>query len=297
MLANLRAHAVSRGDRRFRVADHPSSQDGMAAFLGDAEAATLGFFDAALPRCRQVIDVGAYVGFMSLYAATQVAEVHAVEASPSHQSLLRANVALNPELADRIEVHPFAVGALDGSAALYRKGYADSGSSVFRSVERGTVLHGQLEAEVPVRAAAALLDELGLDAATLLKIDVEGAEYAVLPAIAALLAERRPFLQVSFHPFNIVRADPYRTALARLRATIDAAEALAEYPHVYLHGPMATGREGWTRIDVADRPALLRDYLLAGKQVPRIASPQFGFVDAVGFSHVPLTAAPDGVLR
>ncbi len=54
-----------------------------------------------------------------------------------------------------------------------------------------------------MRAAASLLQELLLDDVTLL-IDVEGAKYAVLPTIAALLAEYLPFLQVSFHPFNIV---------------------------------------------------------------------------------------------
>ncbi len=286
--AVLGARAVSRGGRHFHVADHPSSNDGMNAFLGDAEAATLAFFDAVLPQCTRMIDVGAYVGFMTLYAALQVPEVHAVEASPTHQGLLRANIDLNPEVADRIKVHPCAVGPGDGEAALYRKAYADSGSSLFRAVERGGILQGQKEADVPVRAAAALLQEVGLDAATLLKIDIEGAEYAVLPAIAALLADRRPFLQVSFHPFNIVRDDPYLTTLARLRAMVDAAEALAAYRFIYLHGRMATGREGWRQVDTADRIGFLQDYLLQGKQVPRIRSAQLGFVDAVGFSAVPL---------
>ncbi|MDB5403651.1 MAG: hypothetical protein JWQ55_5669 [Rhodopila sp.] len=289
------ARTLSRGGLHFRVADHPSSRDGVDAFLGDAEAATLGFFDAVLPRCTRMIDVGAYVGMMSLYAALRVPEVHAVEASPSHQGLLRANIALNPELADRITVHPCAVGAVDGTAVLFRKGYADSGTSIFRAVERTSVLHGQQDAEVPVRAAASLLNELGLDSATLLKIDIEGAEYAVLPAIAPLLGERQPFLQVSFHPFNIIRDDPYLTALARLRVTVDAAEALAAYRFIYLHGRAASGREGWWRIDADDRSAFLRDYLLAWKQVPRIASPQLGFVDAVGFSPVGLSALDDGL--
>jgi len=287
------ARIITRGDRHFRVADHPSCRDGVDAFLGDAEAATLGFFDAALPSCRRMIDVGAYVGVMSLYAALHVPEVHAVEASPSHQALLCANLALNPLLAERIKVHRCAVGTTDGTASLFRKAYADSGSSVFRSVERTSILHGQKEADVPVRAAASLLGELGLDAATLLKIDIEGAEYAVLPAIAGLLAERLPFLQVSFHPFNIVRDDPYLTALARLQATLDAAQALAAYRFIYLHGRMATGQEGWRRIDVEDRTAFLRDDLLAWKQLPRIASPQLGFVDAVGFSPVALPALHD----
>ena len=289
-----RARAVSRGGRTLQVADHPSSRDGVESFLSESETATIDFFDAALPRCTRMIDVGAYIGMMSLYAALQVDEVHAVEASPSHQELLRANIALNPRLAERITTHPCAVGARDGTAALFRKAYADSGASVFRSVERTGVLQGRKEADVPVRAAAALLDGLGLDAATLLKIDIEGAEYEVLPAIAPLLAERQPFLQVSFHPFNIVHDDPYLAALARLRASLDAAQALQAYRFVYLHGRVATGRTGWRQVDVGGRLTYLRDYLLAWKQVPRVASPQLGFVDAVGFSPVALAALDDG---
>ena len=285
---------LTRGGRQFRVAYQPFCRDGVAAFLGEAETATLGFFDAMLPRCSRMIDVGAYVGVMSLYAALQVREVHAVEASPSHQALLRGNIALNPELAGRIQVHPVGVGATDGTAALYRKAFADSGSSMFRSVERTSVLRGQKEADVPVRAMAALLDELGLDAATLLKIDIEGAEYAVLPAIAELLTRRQPFLQVSFHPFNIVHEDAYLTTLGRLQATVAAAQALSGYRFIYLHGRMATGRDGWQRVEVGDRPAFLRDYLLAWKQVPRIGSEQLGFVDAVGFSAVPLPELDNG---
>ncbi len=284
---------ISRGGRHFCVADQPFCRDGADAFLGDAEAATLAFFDAVLPRCTRVIDVGAYVGMMSLYAALHVHEVHAVEASPTHQGLLRANIALNPQLAERIRVHCCAIGKADGTAALFRKAYADSGSSLFRSVERTAVLQGQKEADVPVRAAAALLEELQLDATTLLKIDIEGAEYEVLPAIASLLAQRQPFLQVSFHPFNIVRDDPYIGTLARLQAALDAAQAVASYRFIYLHGRMVSGRQTWWRVAVEDRKLFVSDYLLAWKQVSRIASAQLGFVDAVGFSPVSLAALHD----
>ncbi len=89
--------------------------------------------------------MGAYVGMMSLYAALHVHEVHTIEASLTHQSPLRANIALNPLVADRIRVHGCAVGAADGTAPLDRKAYVDFGSSFFRSVERTTVLQGHKE--------------------------------------------------------------------------------------------------------------------------------------------------------
>ena len=291
---------VRRGARTFLVADHPSSCDGIDAFLGDAEAATLDFFDATLPHCNRMIDLGAYVGFMSLYAATQVARVHAIEASPTHQALLRTNLLHNPELATRIHLHPVAVGDIDGRATLFSKGPADSGTSVFATIERAGLLRGCVDATVPQRAAGPLLETLGLDQASLLKIDVEGAEYAILPAVAPLLARRRPFLQVSFHPFNLVAADPYTTSLLRLRASLQVAEALAAYRYIYLPAPApmpgtAPGATAWQRVDREGRQDFLLDYLLTPKPAARVGSLQLGFVDAVGFSPVRLPALENAI--
>ncbi len=109
----------------------------------------------------------------------------------------------------------------------------------------------------------------------------------MLPSLAALLAETRPFLQVSFHPFNIVREDAYRTELARLRATLEVAEACACYPYIYLHEP---GPGGWTRIDPEARELFLRHFLLAAKPVDRIGTPLLGFTGAIGFSFEALAS-------
>ena len=76
-----------------------------------------------------------------------------------------------------------------------------------------------------------------MDGRTLLKIDIEGAEYDVLRVIAPLLAEHKPWLHVSFHPFNLVaRGDAYHNALLRLRCALSAAEALAPYRFMHLYG-------------------------------------------------------------
>ena len=130
----------------------------------------------------------------------------------------------------------------------------------------------------------AVLEELGLSPDMLLKIDIEGAEYEVVPAIADLLRRERPFLHISFHPFNIGRGtDEYLNQVARLRGALAIAEAVAPYRHMYFHTP-----QGWTRIDKSDRMALLSQYLLKPKPVPRIATPQYGFTDALALSEVAL---------
>lgn len=271
---------VTQRGRSFARIGHPLVAAAAAEFSSGFEAGTLRFFDVALPHCDRMVDFGAYVGFTTLYAATHGTAVHAFEPSPGNFALLSANVAANPALARHITLHRHGLGAREEVVTLYAKGQADSGSSIFRDVERAGVLRGAPDAAVALRDAASVLQEVGLDGRTLLKIDIEGAEYTVLPAIAALLAAHRPWLHLSFHPFNLVAGcDPYTNAVTRLRAALQVAEAVGFYRYMHLYSD-----DVWTTIAPADRMDFLRHYLLQPKPVARIGSPQYGFVDAVAFS-------------
>jgi FkbM family methyltransferase len=268
-------------DRSFHIVDHPVVTAGAVEFASGFEEGTLRFFDAALPHCDRIIDCGAYIGFTTLYAASLGVEVTAFEPSKVNFQFLAANVAANPSLAPRITIHNQGIGTSDEAVTLYARSYADSGSSVFRLVERGMTIAGQADATVELRTAAEVLRRADLNARTLLKIDIEGAEYAVLPSIAHLLMEHKPWLHVSFHPFNLAAdRDPYGAAIHRLRSALQVAEATASYRFLHLFS------EGeWRTVGPDERMGFLRQYLLQPKPVPRIASPQWGFVDAVAFSE------------
>jgi FkbM family methyltransferase len=191
-------------------------------------------------------------------------------------------------LAPGMHLSRHGIGARDEEAVLYAKAHADSGASLHQVIERGSVVQGVPAATIHLRAAAAVLREIGINRHTLLKIDIEGTEYQVLPAIASLLAEAKPWLHVSFHPFNLFhRGDPYRTDLARLRGMLDVAEALASYRflHIFSNGV-------WETVEADDRLEFLRHYLLRAKPVPRVRSAQYGFINAVAFSEQPLPNVP-----
>ena len=264
----------------FNIVDDPVARHGAAEFTSGFEEGTIRFFDRVLPHCRRMVDFGAYIGFTALHAASRGVEVWAYEPNPVAHDLLVRNAAANPALSPKMHLFQHGIGARDGSAILFAKAHADSGASLHRTIERGALIDGLPAATIRLRGADAVLREIGLDSGCLLKIDIEGAEYQVLPAIASVLAEAKPWLHVSFHPFNLTHeGDPYRTELLRLGAAIGAAEALASYRylHVWSHG-------AWETIGAADRLEFLRRYLLRAKPVPRIRTPQFGFVDAVAFS-------------
>lgn len=271
----------------FDIVNDPVAAHGAREFTSGFEEGTIRFFDLVLPRCDRMIDFGAYIGFTALHAASRGAEVYAFEPNPAAHDLLVRNVAANPALAPRMHLFRHGIGPRDEDATLYAKAHADSGASLYQTIERGPVIRASPAATIHLRDAAAVLREVGVDRRTLLKIDIEGAEYRVLPAIAPLLAEAKPWLHVSFHPFNLIHGgDPYRTELSRLRGMLDVAEALA--PYRFLH---VFSRSAWETVDADDRLEFLRHYLLHAKPVPRIRTPQYGFIDAVAFSDLPLPAA------
>jgi FkbM family methyltransferase len=286
LAAELDSETVNLRGRSFRTFSHPVVTVGALEFVSGFEEGTLRFFDAVLPHCDRMIDCGAYIGFTTLYAAGYGVDVTAFEPSRVNFQFLSANVEVNPAMAPRIKLYNHGIGARDERVTLYAKGYADSGSSVFQVVERGQRITARPDATVELRCAGDVLRPAGLNHRTLLKIDIEGAEYAMLPAIADLLAEHKPWLHVSFHPFNLAaECDPYGAAIRRLRAALEVAEATACYRYLHL---FADG--GWCTIGPADRLDFFRQYLLRPKPLPRIASPQYGFVDAVAFSDEELPA-------
>lgn len=279
----------------FMTADMPVVAHAVKGFTSGPEEGTLQFFDTVLPRCRRFIDIGAHIGLVSLYASDRVEEIVAFEPSPTHQALFAENIAANrhfrPGLAQRITVVPAALAVVEAVAPLYRKAYADTGSSLFQNVERHMVLHGQAEAEVHVLPVVKTLAGIGLDAATLIKMDVEGSEYDLIPALGELLERNRPFLHLSFHPFNLLAGSPGATSMLRLRRGLELAAALQFYPYIYLFQFGV-----WMEVTQDHYAQFLDEYLLREKPVPGIASPQYGFIDAAGFSatRLDLDAVPFG---
>ena len=277
-------HLLEPHGRAFRVMDHPLVLAAARKFTSGAKEGTLQFLDAALPDCVRMIDFGAHFGFTALYAAASVPEVFAFEPSPGNFAKLAENVARNAGLGARIRLFRYGVGDRNDEAMLYAKAAGDPGSSIFQTIERDTLVDGAPDATIVLRDADAVLREIGLDQHTLLKIDIEGAEYLVVPAIAALLAERRPYLHIAFHPFNIVATtDEYANTIDRIHRAMQVAEAVACYRFMHLFS-----HNTWFCIAANDRLDFLRQYLLRPKPIPRVATPQYGFIDAVGFSDQPL---------
>lgn len=141
------------------------------------------------------LDIGAWIGATALFAAAEGARVRALEADPAALEQLRANLAVNPALAARIEVLPNALAPQTGSLRMgARRKPGDSMSSLLLADESEQTW--DVEAITPAQVAASLPHGIEL----LVKLDIEGGEYALLPAMGPLLARADRGMILSFHP-------------------------------------------------------------------------------------------------
>lgn len=121
-------------------------------------------------------DLGAHKGYVSLLASRRVGpegQVYAIEPSWVNLAFLRRHVAAN-RLAN-VQIVAAAASGYDGEAS-----FGGNNSSVAYRLGRGSET-------VKVRTVDSLVRELGLLPPTVLKIDVEGEEAAVLRGAAGQL--------------------------------------------------------------------------------------------------------------
>jgi FkbM family methyltransferase len=135
---------------------------------------------------RRIVDIGSNIGLAALYYNLRYPEaaVACVEPVPENVVLLHRNSSENG-LGWHIE-HA-AVGADEGETTLYRSGWwASSSTNEAVAAARGTSAHRPEAAlarptmKVRTRTVGAVLAGLGWDQVDVLKMDIEGAEEAVL---------------------------------------------------------------------------------------------------------------------
>ena len=133
-------------------------------------------------QCRPgdvVFDVGANLGYMALIAARQVGpsgRVIAVEPAQRSFQLLRANVAAN--FPERVIAVRAACDETDGTATVYVCDVSEEYSSM-----RPEAIRARAHTEVvPARSLRSLARELEV-VPNVVKVDVEGAEWAVLKGL------------------------------------------------------------------------------------------------------------------
>jgi FkbM family methyltransferase len=127
----------------------------------------------ATPNKPTVLDLGGNIGLFSVLAATQRPDVmvHAFEPGPPNYRLFEVNRLVNPQSSERIHLHREAVGGESTTMNWFFDETNPGGSS----------LYGRSGKSFPVaiRAFSEVVASLGT-MVTLVKIDIEGAEFDLL---------------------------------------------------------------------------------------------------------------------
>ncbi|MBI1748350.1 MAG: FkbM family methyltransferase [Acidobacteria bacterium] len=142
---------------------------------------------ARATSCEVVWDVGAHIGSVAIRALmdARVKEVHAFEPDPRHSEILAINLALNQGL---YTIHRLALGSRCGAMKLYRGPLANTGLSSLVAPPEAD----REEFTVNCRTADELVFRDGITPPTLMKIDVEDWEYAVLIGAKRVLRASPP---------------------------------------------------------------------------------------------------------
>ena len=171
-------------------------------------------------------DIGAWCGPVTLIAAAKGAKVVALEPDPVAFRALRANLALNGFDVDAREV---AIGKERGTMRLYA--HAELGDSMTSAV---------VPSASSIEVETVRLEDLPMFAGirtSILKVDIEGMEYALSDEILDFCRDRRCAVSLSCHPRNLWLSgrremSGFSARLEALRRTLDLIDRLRRARYV-----------------------------------------------------------------
>lgn len=155
-----------------------------------------------------IVDLGAHIGAFAIAASHAVprGRVHAVEPGRETFSLLQRNVVVNQ--CANVAVHRLAITDASGTAALHR-GTDSWGDSLW-----GRAANDEPPEKVAMLSLHDFLDAQRIGRVDYLKVNVEGAEYAILHGTPIATLRRIGCMIVEYH--CIPEQDP-AALVARLR--------------------------------------------------------------------------------
>jgi FkbM family methyltransferase len=162
-------------------------------WLGSYESEKVSLFEKTLKKGNTVFDIGAHVGFYTLLSAElagKEGKVFSFEPLTANYEYLKKHIEIN----NYKNIIPFNVAVSD------KDGFAS-----FKQGENTST--GQLTSEGEIRVRTIAIDDWinnkKLPVPDILKIDVEGAEFAVLKGAVNLLNRYHPIIFLSTHSGGI----------------------------------------------------------------------------------------------
>jgi len=150
--------------------------------------------DRHLPAPSLVWDVGANVGLYAVYMKLKypACKVHCFEPSPRTLPLLKKNTAPF----DGISIHPFGLFNQDKENVTLKFSSVIPAADSIKDLSPSDTSGGS--AQIQLKQAGAVFDNLGQERLDVLKLDSEGCEIEILESLGSRL-ERIDYVLVEYH--------------------------------------------------------------------------------------------------
>jgi FkbM family methyltransferase len=164
--------------------------------LGKWEPESFSVFKKFIKDTDVVIDIGSWAGPLTIYAAHLASFVHSIDPDPVIFKQLVHNVNLNQQISNKVKCHNIAIWNSSSTQALFsRNVFGDSASSLIQRTRDGND-----KTIVQTISFKEFLENEKTEKADFIKMDIEGAEFFILPSIQEELFKLNfPTLLISFH--------------------------------------------------------------------------------------------------
>ncbi|UWQ92873.1 FkbM family methyltransferase [Rhodobacteraceae bacterium M382] len=165
------------------------------ASANDWEPETFRVLDRYLSKDGDYLDIGAWIGPTVLYGAHKARHVWCFEPDP----VAYRHLAWNLDLNGIRNVSSFSVALSDGFGLARMASFGGEAGDSMTSLLNDSTSHGH---DVLTIGWEQFCDSTDLSGVSLVKMDIEGAEFSVLPTLLPWLRAHRPALYLSTHaPF------------------------------------------------------------------------------------------------
>lgn len=146
-------------------------------------------------RCKTIIDVGANIGCSSLYFSHRApqARIISCEPAPENFAMLQKHIEMNG-LSGKILPLKIGIDEKEGTSTFYIT-KTTGGHSLYNYEENALPL------EIKTKTLAQLFTEQNVEHCEYLKLDCEGAEYAILYTAPKELLQKIDVIMMEYHTF------------------------------------------------------------------------------------------------